>query len=119
MTMPETAMPCADFEEYLTDYLDGFCLPSFHRWERHAVLCNSCTDPREWSCGRLEVLTYKTEGFRFRTAYDRIPIDAWNVESDRIKASWTAALASGSAVAPDSGSPTRPVAMMFSGVPGL
>jgi len=45
MTMPETAMPCSDFEEYLTDYLDGF-LPAqvFHRWERHAVLCNNCTD---------------------------------------------------------------------------
>lgn len=45
MTMPETAMSCQDFEEYLTDYLDGF-LPAalFHRWERHAVLCEKCTD---------------------------------------------------------------------------
>jgi len=45
MTMPETAMQCAEFEEHLTDYMDGF-LPAtlFHRWERHAVLCNSCTD---------------------------------------------------------------------------
>lgn len=45
MTMPETAMSCEQFEEYLTDYLDGF-LPAtlFHRWERHAVLCNDCTD---------------------------------------------------------------------------
>ncbi|MBV9216790.1 MAG: zf-HC2 domain-containing protein [Acidobacteria bacterium] len=45
MTMPETAMPCKDFEEYLTDYLDGF-LPAaaFHRWERHAALCTSCED---------------------------------------------------------------------------
>lgn len=45
MTMPETAMPCVDFEEYLTDYLDGF-LPAaeFHRWERHAALCTSCED---------------------------------------------------------------------------
>ena len=45
MTMPETAMGCPDFEEYLTDYMDGF-LPAqlFHRWERHAVLCNTCTD---------------------------------------------------------------------------
>jgi len=45
MTMPETAMSCAQFEEHLTDYLDGF-LPAtlFHRWERHAVLCDSCTD---------------------------------------------------------------------------
>src|SRR3954451_19175333 len=39
MTMPETAMQCEEFEEHLTDYLDGF-LPAtlFHRWERHAVL---------------------------------------------------------------------------------
>ena len=45
MTMPETAMPCEDFEEYLTDYLDGF-LPAaaFHKWERHAALCTSCED---------------------------------------------------------------------------
>jgi anti-sigma factor RsiW len=45
MTMPETAMPCEDFEGYLTDYLDGF-LPAqmFHRWERHAALCTSCED---------------------------------------------------------------------------
>ncbi len=45
MTMPESAMVCEDFESYLTDYLDGF-LPAnvFHRWERHAVLCNSCED---------------------------------------------------------------------------
>ncbi len=44
-TMPETAMRCEDFEEFLTDYLDGF-LPAelYHRWERHAVLCASCTE---------------------------------------------------------------------------
>lgn len=44
-TMPETAMTCDDFEEFLTDYLDGF-LPAalFHRWERHAVLCEHCTE---------------------------------------------------------------------------
>lgn len=45
MTMPQSAMACSDFEEHLTDYLDGF-LPAqvFHRWERHAVLCEECTD---------------------------------------------------------------------------
>jgi len=45
MTTPETAMHCPEFEELLTDYMDGF-LPAtlFHRWERHAVLCNACTD---------------------------------------------------------------------------
>ncbi|MDT7688687.1 MAG: hypothetical protein QOJ70_2490 [Acidobacteriota bacterium] len=44
-TVPETAMTCDEFEEYLTDYLDGF-LPAtlYHRWERHAVLCGRCSD---------------------------------------------------------------------------
>lgn len=44
-TMPETAMRCEEFEEYLTDYLDGFLpAPLYHRWERHAALCDSCTE---------------------------------------------------------------------------
>ena len=44
-TMPETAMSCEDFEEFLTDYLDGFLPASlYHRWERHAVLCGRCTE---------------------------------------------------------------------------
>lgn len=44
-TTPQSLMACNEFEEYLTDYLDGF-LPAqvFHRWERHAVLCNDCSD---------------------------------------------------------------------------
>src|SRR5215212_12038104 len=44
-TVPETAMTCEQFEEFLTDYLDGF-LPAhlYHRWERHAALCNHCTE---------------------------------------------------------------------------
>lgn len=44
-TVPEMAMTCEEFEEYLTDYLDGF-LPAtlFHRWERHAALCAECTE---------------------------------------------------------------------------
>lgn len=44
-TMPQSVMACNEFEEHLTDYLDGF-LPAavFHRWERHAVLCGDCTD---------------------------------------------------------------------------
>jgi len=44
-TMPETTMSCAEFEEFLTDYLDGFLpAPSYHRWERHAALCDQCTE---------------------------------------------------------------------------
>ena len=53
MTMPETAMALREFEGYLTDYLDGF-LPAalFHRWERHAALCNTCRTCPEWSFAR-------------------------------------------------------------------
>jgi anti-sigma factor RsiW len=44
-TMPEAAMTCAEFEDSLTDYLDGFLpAPLFHRWERHAALCGNCTE---------------------------------------------------------------------------
>ena len=44
-TAPESSMTCEDFETHLTDYLDGF-LPAtlFHRWERHAALCERCTE---------------------------------------------------------------------------
>jgi anti-sigma factor RsiW len=44
-TVPEMAMTCEEFEECLTDYLDGFLpAPLFHRWERHAALCEGCTE---------------------------------------------------------------------------
>jgi len=44
-TMPEASITCAEFEEYLTDYLDGFVVaPLYHRWERHAALCESCSE---------------------------------------------------------------------------
>jgi anti-sigma factor RsiW len=44
-TVPDATLACNEFEDHLTDYLDGF-LPAtvFHRWERHAVLCEKCTD---------------------------------------------------------------------------
>src|SRR5438477_4497965 len=44
-TMPEAALICAEFEDYLTDYLDGVLIaPLYHRWERHAALCESCSE---------------------------------------------------------------------------
>src|SRR5918911_841612 len=44
-TVPETAMTCEEFEDYLTDYLDGFLpAPLYHRRERHAALCERCTE---------------------------------------------------------------------------
>ncbi|MCM3870642.1 MAG: zf-HC2 domain-containing protein, partial [Pyrinomonadaceae bacterium] len=44
-TMPESVMTCQEFEDSLTDYLDGFLpAPFYHRWERHAALCDRCTE---------------------------------------------------------------------------
>lgn len=63
MTMPETAIACEEFEEHLTDYFDGF-LPAtiFHRWERHAVLCEKCTDlPGEVVRSIAACYSYKNE----------------------------------------------------------
>ncbi|REJ79144.1 MAG: hypothetical protein DWQ47_06795 [Acidobacteria bacterium] len=62
-TIPESAMRCEEFEDSLTDYLDGF-LPAtlFHRWERHAVLCESCTDlPGEVVRSIAACYTYKLD----------------------------------------------------------
>jgi hypothetical protein len=43
--VPETSITCAEFEDYLTDYLDGFWWRRlYHRWERHAALCESCSE---------------------------------------------------------------------------
>jgi len=67
MTMPETAMHCEEFEEHLTDYLDGF-LPAtlFHRWERHAVLCSSCSD--------LPGVVVRSIGALYTYKYDELAI---------------------------------------------
>ena len=44
-TIPEASLSCTEFEEHLTDYLDGFLIaPLYHRWERHAALCDSCSE---------------------------------------------------------------------------
>jgi anti-sigma factor RsiW len=44
-TAPEAVMTCTEFEEHLTDYLDGFLSASlYHRWERHAAGCDRCTE---------------------------------------------------------------------------
>lgn len=44
-TAPQTTITCAEFEDHLTDYLDGFLLaPLYHRWERHAALCGDCSE---------------------------------------------------------------------------
>ncbi|MEP6923065.1 MAG: zf-HC2 domain-containing protein, partial [Pyrinomonadaceae bacterium] len=63
MTMPETAMSCAEFEELLTDYLDGFLPASlFHRWEHHSSLCSHCTNlPGEVVRSIGACYTYKSD----------------------------------------------------------
>jgi len=56
-------MKCEEFEESLTDYLDGF-LPAtlYHRWERHAALCEHCTQlPGEVVRSIGACYTYKGE----------------------------------------------------------
>jgi len=61
-TVPNSALHCEEFEDYLTDYLDGF-LPAqvFHRWERHAVLCDDCTDlPGAVVRSIAAIVTYKS-----------------------------------------------------------
>jgi anti-sigma factor RsiW len=93
MTMPETAMACREFEEYLTDYLDGF-LPAtlFHRWERHAVLCESCTDlPGEVVRTIAACYTYKSEELPVPLGlHEKILQATIGTENAKaMKASWT------------------------------
>ena len=62
-TAPNTALHCEEFENYLTDYLDGF-LPAqvFHRWERHAVLCDDCSDlPGAVVRALAAIIAYKSD----------------------------------------------------------
>lgn len=92
MTMPETAMSCAEFEDYLTDYLDGF-LPAnlFHRWERHAVLCDNCTDlPGAVVRSIAACYTYKLEELPLPAGlHDRIlQSTIGTTEAKKVKASW-------------------------------
>ncbi|MCB1023235.1 MAG: hypothetical protein KDB79_02520 [Acidobacteria bacterium] len=91
-TMPQIAMSCDDFETHLTDYLDGFLTASnFHKWERHAVLCERCTDlPGEVVRSIAACYTYKMEEFLLPEGlHDRImnaTLGASKIES--LKPSW-------------------------------
>lgn len=68
-TAPETTITCADFEEYLTDYLDGFLLaPLYHRWERHAALCVECSE--------LPGEVVRTIGACYTYLQDELPVPA-------------------------------------------
>jgi Putative zinc-finger len=92
MTTPETAMACAEFEEHLTDYLDGF-LPAtlFHRWERHAVLCDNCTNlPGEVVRSIAACYTYKMDELPMPEGlHDKIlQSTIGTTEAKEIRASW-------------------------------
>lgn len=97
MTMPETAMSCAEFEEHLTDYLDGFLTATlFHRWERHAVLCDQCTDlPGAVVRSIAAMYTYKTEELPVPAGLHARILEATigTSEAASVKASWTAQVA--------------------------
>ncbi len=96
MTMPEMAMACPEFEDYLTDYMDGF-LPAtlFHRWERHAVLCEKCTDlPGQVVRTIAACYTYKSEELPLPAGLHQKILQATigTEKAIAIKASWTAQL---------------------------
>lgn len=68
-TAPESTISCAQFEEHLTDYLDGFLLaPLYHRWERHAALCASCSE--------LPGEVVRTIGACYTYLQDELPVPA-------------------------------------------
>jgi anti-sigma factor RsiW len=92
-TAPETAMGCKEFENHLTDYMDGF-LPAlvFHRWERHAVLCEKCTDlPGAVVRSIAACYTYKMEELPIPAGLHAKILQATigTTEAEAVKASWT------------------------------
>jgi len=93
MTAPQTAMACADFEEHLTDYLDGFLpAPVFHRWERHAVLCEKCTDlPGEVVRSIAACYTYKMDELPIPAGLHAKILQATigTEKAQNVRASWT------------------------------
>jgi anti-sigma factor RsiW len=97
-TVPETAMQCEEFEECLTDYLDGF-LPAhlYHRWERHAALCDRCTElPGEVVRAIGACYTYISEEKPVPAGLNERILQATlgTVSPREIKAPWTARVAS-------------------------
>lgn len=97
-TVPEAAMSCADFEEFLTDYLDGF-LPAhlYHRWERHAALCDHCTElPGEVVRSIGACYTYMAEEKPVPVGLNERILQATlgTVTPDEIRAPWSSRFAS-------------------------
>jgi anti-sigma factor RsiW len=97
-TVPEAGMSCEDFEEFLTDYLDGF-LPAhlYHRWERHAALCDRCTElPGEVVRSIGACYTYISEEKLVPAGLNERILQATlgTVTPQEIKAPWTSRVAS-------------------------
>lgn len=97
-TMPEAAMNCQEFEESLTDYLDGFLpAPFYHRWERHAALCDRCTElPGEVVRSIGACYTYISEEMPVPAGLDQRILQATigTLKAAEVRASWSARLAS-------------------------
>ena len=96
-TAPETVMACEEFEDHLTDYMDGF-LPAlvFHRWERHAILCEKCTDlPGAVVRSIAACYTYKMDELPIPAGLHQKILQATigTTEAEAVKASWTAQFA--------------------------
>lgn len=68
-TAPQTAITCEEFEDHLTDYLDGVLMaPLYHRWERHAALCSACSE--------LPGQVVRSIGVVYTYAQDELPVPA-------------------------------------------
>jgi len=97
-TMPESAMTCQEFEESLTDYLDGFLpAPFYHRWERHAALCDRCTElPGEVVRSIGACYTYISEEMPVPAGLDERILQATigTLKAEEVRAPWSARLAS-------------------------
>ncbi|MFN2512703.1 MAG: anti-sigma factor [Pyrinomonadaceae bacterium] len=97
-TMPEAAMTCQEFEESLTDYLDGFLpAPFYHRWERHAALCDRCTElPGEVVRSIGACYTYISEEMPVPSGLDERILQATigTLKAEDVRAPWSARLAS-------------------------
>ena len=97
-TMPESVMTCQEFEESLTDYLDGFLpAPFYHRWERHAALCDRCTElPGEVVRSIGACYTYISEEMPIPAGLDQRILQATigTQKAGEVRAPWPARLAS-------------------------
>jgi anti-sigma factor RsiW len=97
-TAPESGMNCDDFEEFLTDYLDGFLpAPLYHRWERHAAICQRCTElPGEVVRSIGACYSYISEEKPVPEGLNERILQATlgTVTAEEVRAPWTSRLAS-------------------------